>query len=44
MGKQTLLFDRDTQFHKFGAIKIPRDIDSLNYLKLKNDSKIILEK
>ena len=35
MERQTLLFRGNAQFHKSGAIKIPRDIDSDNYLRLK---------
>ena len=31
MERQTLLFHGNAQFHKSGAIKIPRDIDSDNY-------------
>lgn len=44
MEKLNLLFDKDTQFHKFGATKIPWDTDSFIYLKFKSDSKIIIEK
>ena len=41
MERQTLLFHGNAQFHKSGAIKIPRDIDSDNYLRLKMITKLL---